>query len=85
MNWKEYREDMKTIASEDREERRRVNLKAVADSGLSFKIVNKGETLLFRDDSRAADFYPSSGRWTCKGKTYSGGAEKFLAWWKAAP
>lgn len=85
MNWKGFREDMKEIRGEERGERRRVNVKAIEESGLFFRIVNNGESFLFRDVSRritSADFFPSSGRWTSGGKTYSGGAEKFLAWWK---
>lgn len=84
MNWKEFREDMKEIRGEDKAERRRVNMKAVEESGILYVEANKGEALLFRDfmKVKAADFFPSSGRWTSGGKTYSGGAEKFLAWWK---
>jgi hypothetical protein len=40
------------------------------------------ETMILRVPGKPnADFYPSTGRWRSGGKTYSGGAAKFLDWY----
>ena len=53
------------------------NTKAL--EGMDYKIVNGGECYLFRGKV-SADFYPSTGRWRSKNKTYRGGAKAFIAW-----
>jgi hypothetical protein len=68
----------------DRKERHadwhRENRAVIDASGYSY--ADRGETLLFRFKSVSADFYPSTGRWRVPGgkRTFSGGAEAFLAW-----
>lgn len=76
------------VMKEDRQERHQKwheeNRAVIIASGLTF--VDRGETLLFRRESEkniplSADFYPSTGRWTSKGKTFRGGAKSFINWW----
>ena len=62
------------------------NMKALESSGVRYRATNSGETVLFRaPQSPAVDFYPSTGRWRIAGinKTFGGGAEKFLNWYRA--
>lgn len=68
------------------QEWKRLNLEALHRHGLFGQESNRGECITFRfgysrDRSIKADFYPSTGRWRSDGRTYSGGAEKFAAWW----
>lgn len=49
-----------------------------------YKIVNQGETVLFREDKKPKiDFYPSTGRWRISGqkKVFRGGAHSFVRWY----
>jgi hypothetical protein len=48
----------------------------------AFTVTNGGECILFRQGV-SADFYPSTGRWRSKNKTYRGGAKAFVAWLKS--
>ena len=48
----------------------------------AFTVTNGGECILFRQNV-SADFYPSTGRWRSKNKTYRGGAKAFIAWLKS--
>lgn len=87
MDWKEIKADLKKVASERREDRRDVNRQVIEESGEAYRVANNGESFLFRRPSgspRAADFFPSSGRWRDVDRqvTGGGGAERFLAFWK---
>lgn len=56
------------------------NRAVIEASGIPY--TDRPEALLFREWHRPqADFYPSTGRWRSDGKTYSGGAAKFLNWY----
>lgn len=55
------------------------------ESGLQFRIVNNGESILLREPGKPkVDFYPSTGRWRVAGvkQTYRGGAKAFMAWYQ---
>jgi hypothetical protein len=59
------------------------NTSAIMASGIPHTITNRGETILIREEGRPkVDFYPSTGRWKGDGKIYSGGAQKFIFWYK---
>lgn len=59
--------------------------RAVIDaSGVPYQ--DRKEALLFRRKTEknlplSADFFPSTGRWRSKNKTFRGGAKAFLNWW----
>jgi hypothetical protein len=84
--------DIAIIGRSMREDRKRRHLEMkarnteiLAASGIEFRSTNNGETLLFRNShDLGVDFFPSTGRWCIVGdnKTYKGGAEKFLKWYK---
>lgn len=60
------------------------NTAILNESGLSFKSVNYGESLVFREAGKPkVDFFPSTGRWRIpdKNQTFRGGAEAFLSWY----
>ncbi|MCK5614024.1 hypothetical protein KAR91_69820 [Candidatus Pacearchaeota archaeon] len=50
-------------------------------SGIDYKKASQ-ECYLFRQGQHKADFYPSTGRWKCKGRIYRGGAQKFIDFWR---
>lgn len=60
--------------------------KKLKKAGLQFEV--KGDVYLFREAGKPrVNFWPSTGRWLVVGmrtpqKTQSGGAEKFIAWYK---
>ncbi len=58
----------------------RENRALIDASGIPY--TDRDEALLFRLDGVRADFYPSTGRWRVPGgkRTFSGGAQKFIAW-----
>lgn len=58
------------------------NMQALRQRGLFGRVSNNGECVSFTRPVKV-DFYPSSGRWRSEGKTYGGGAEKFVAWYNA--
>lgn len=61
------------------------NVAALVTSGLKYRSVNDGESLLFREPGKPkVDFYPSTGRWRIVGaqsKTFRGGAAAFIGWY----
>lgn len=57
------------------------NIKIIQESGITYKWAGD-YCILFRGGKLAVDFYPHTGRWKCKNKMYSGGAESFLGWYK---
>lgn len=58
------------------------NTTTIDASGVPYRRASR-ECYVFQDGPLQADFYPSTGRWRCRGKTRSGGAKEFLVWWKA--
>jgi hypothetical protein len=89
--WKEFHDMMKANRQERHAEWKELNTKVItevaAEQGITFKIMNQGESLLFREKGKPmCDFYPSTGRWRVvgsegKGKAMRGGAVAFLAWY----
>lgn len=62
-----------------------VNMQAIKDSGIFYRVASP-ETILFRNPGKPkADFYPSTGRWRTpqSGKTYNGGAKAFISWYQS--
>jgi hypothetical protein len=60
---------------------REKNLKILHQSGATFTDAGGG-TLLFREQGYPkVDFYPSTGRWKCGDRVFSGGADAFLTWY----
>jgi len=62
------------------------NMEALNKSGLKFT-VSSGGAVLFREVGKPkVDFYPSTGRWRVATdptiKTFKGGAESFINWYK---
>ena len=66
------------------------NMAIMEKSGLPYDIKNDGEVLIvngLRDDAHIkgkpqVQFWPSTGRWRARNKTYSGGAKSFINWYK---
>lgn len=75
-----YSNAMRAERQERHREWKRLNTAAIEQSGLTFRSTNNGETLVLRGNLEA-DFYPSTGRWRSGGKTYSGGAKRFINWY----
>lgn len=77
---------MREAKRERHEEWKRLNMAALNASEISFTVTNYGETICFREQGKPrVDFYPSTGRWRVVGsnsKAISGGAHKFLDWYK---
>jgi hypothetical protein len=73
---------MREARRERNREWKKENMAALERSGLTWRATNNGETLLFRAPGVWADFYPSTGRWRSGGKTYSGGAQRFIDWFR---
>lgn len=60
------------------------NFDILAASGLKYRVVNDGLTVLFREPGKpAVDFYPSTGRWRLPkmNRTMGGHAQRFLTWY----
>lgn len=59
------------------------NMQLLEKSGLKYRSVSGGQTLLFREPNKPKiDFYPSTGRWRVAGqRAVSGGAKKFIDWY----
>lgn len=60
------------------------NTKYLNESGVVFRVASH-ESYLFRQEGKPkVDFYPSTGRWrdVGTGKTYRGGAQAFVGWYK---
>ena len=55
----------------------RMNKEVIDKSGIDY--IDKDEALT---TPLKATFYPSTGRWTYKGKTFSGGAKAFVNWYQ---
>jgi hypothetical protein len=54
----------------------------IDDAGLSYRVVNGGTTLLFRERLMPkADFYPGRDRWKVGCKVTEGTAVAFVEWW----
>lgn len=71
----------------ERDARDQVNRAAIKASGIPY--VDKGTMLMIRETGKAGiDFYPGTGRWRVVAgggrPTFSGGAEKFIAWYRRA-
>jgi hypothetical protein len=77
--FKEFREHKK----EQRDKRWADNEKQIIKSGIPYRKTYTETCYLFREDGKPkVDFYPSTGRWRCNNRTYSGGAKAFLTWYK---
>jgi len=80
-NWSERR----NLISDKHSAWKIANTKIISESGIPYKTATD-ETMLFRNQGYpVADFYPYTGRWKAleeKNKTYSGGAERFLKWYR---
>lgn len=58
------------------------NMRVLIDSRIPF--IRKETAVLFREEGKPKiDFYPHTGRWKSNGRMYSGGAEKFLKWYRS--
>lgn len=60
------------------------NIEILTKSGIPFELKNNDEMCIFRVEHKPkTDFWPSTGRWrmVVGGRTYSGGAKSFLAWY----
>lgn len=81
--WRKIREDRQ----ERHQQWKKNNMDKLIKSGLSFVLASQ-ECVIFRDPRYpSVDFYPSTGRWRNikSGRTYSGGAESFISWYKNNP
>lgn len=75
-------EEFKFLREQKQEHRHKMfceNISIIADSKLRY--IQKDLALLFRNGLIKTEFYPSTGRWVYKGKTYNGGAKSFLNWY----
>lgn len=71
---------MREARRQQHREWKRLNMEALRKHGLFGRLTNHGECMVFTRPVKV-DFYPSTGRWRAKGKTYSGGGAKFAAWY----
>jgi hypothetical protein len=78
--WRDHRDHARKERQQRHRDWHRENRAAIDASGIAY--ADRGETLLFRIGAVRADFYPSTGRWRVPGgkRTFSGGAQKFIAW-----
>lgn len=77
----EYGSAMQQARKDRHREWREMNMQFLQAAGATFVERNFGEMLMFRADGKpAADFFPSTGRWRSGGRTFSGGARRFLEW-----
>lgn len=77
---------MKAHKQQQHADWKRKNMEILNASTLIFVTTNGGETLCFREPNKPrVDFYPSTGRWRIPGTsiTFSGGASKFLRWYRS--
>ena len=60
-------------------------------SDIQYGVKNNGQVLIVNEVSKykyhltgkpQVQFWPSTGRWRARGKTFSGGAKAFLNWYK---
>ena len=81
----EYFRAINQHRQQERVQQKETNTAIIRRSGLTFRLTNNGECLVFREQSKpTVDFYPSSGRWRDVGpskRNYTGGARAFLAWY----
>ncbi len=74
-------EDFKVLSEEKKKRHAKwheENMAIIGKSDIQYEIKNHGECIV---TPLKASFYPSTGRWTFKGKTYSGGAKSFINWY----
>ena len=78
--FKVYRERRKQL----HEKWFQINVVKIESSNIPFKWSDNSHTCaLFRiPGAPIADFYPHTGRWKSEGKMRSGGADKFLSWYR---
>jgi len=59
------------------------NMAILERSRLEKEIKNRGETVIIRArlGKPQVDFFPSTGRWRARGKTFSGGAKAMIKWY----
>lgn len=75
-------QEMRELKRQRHNKWQRDNMQIIAASGLQYTV--REHSLLFREEGKPkVDFYPSTGRWQSSGQTHSGGAKKFIAWYKA--
>ena len=75
----EYQETCEVFGAERQERHAKwyaENMAIIKASDIKF--TDKGNAILIRGYVNA-DFYPHTGRWRFAGKTYNGGAKKFLS------
>ena len=80
----EFWHDWRTMRKDQHEARGVENKRIVIESEIPCSYRENG-IMLFREKGKPdVDFYSTTGRWRIpqQGKTYSGGAKKFLEWYK---
>jgi hypothetical protein len=86
IEWSDFREASRALKQERHAGWKAENMEFLkTKSGLWWIEKGGGETLLFREEGMPkVDFYPSTGRWRVAGvqKTFSGGAQAFVAWYR---
>lgn len=79
-------EDFKFLQEEKRKrhsEWHKLNMAVLERDGIEKEIKNQGLTVIIRArlGKPQVDFFPSTGRWWARGKTFSGGAKAMLKWY----
>jgi len=74
---KEWYDDLKDQKKERHQTWYDLNTKILENCKYNF-IWSNDTCILFREEGPKVDFYPHTGRWRYKNKTYSGGATRFL-------
>ena len=74
--------DIRAYKKRERERRAIGNMKTLANHGIEYHEWNGGYILLIypKGSKAPASFYPTTGRWTFRGRTYRGGANSFVHW-----
>ena len=75
---KEAFQAMQKMKKERHEEWYKCNMEELEKSKIPFKWASDTCILIREKQYPKIDFYPHTGRWRCKNKTYSGGAIKLL-------
>ena len=51
-------------------------------AGIDYTERNGGTIFLIREENLSVDYYPTTGRWRFENRTFFGGPESFVKWFK---
>ena len=72
----------KEIDKERKEKNIKASLEVLKNHGINCNMDFNNASVKLKSSVGTVMFYPSTGRWQHKNKTYSGGAKSFIGWLK---